>query len=79
MAFYLAVTYIVFSTIFTLALNNIAVTQKTHPCFTFLFREWRLPSQGDLFLFMIIGLISAGCVHAGAGPIEVPSLARFES
>jgi len=59
MAFYLAVTYIIFSAIFTLALNNIAATPKTHPSFTFLFRDWRLPSQGDLFLFMIIGLIAA--------------------
>ena len=59
MAFYLAVTYIIFSTIFTLALNNIAVAAKTHLSFTFLFRDWRLPSQGDLFLFMILGLIAA--------------------
>ena len=59
MAFYLTVTYIILSTIFTIALNNIAVTQKVHPSFTFLFREWRLPSQSDLFIFMIIGLIAA--------------------
>ena len=48
-----------FTAIFTLILNNITVAQKTHPSFTFLFREWRLPSQGDLFLFMVIGLIAA--------------------
>jgi len=59
MAFYPTVTYIIFIAIFTLILNNITVAQKTHPSFTFLFREWRLPSQGDLFLFMVIGLIAA--------------------
>ena len=59
MAFYLTVTYIIFSTIFTIALNNIAVTQTIHPSLNFLLREWRLPSQGDLFLFTIIGLIAA--------------------
>ena len=60
MAFYLAVTYIFFSVVLTLALDNIAVSPKTHPSFAFLFRKWRLPSQGDLLLLMILGLIAAG-------------------
>jgi S-adenosylmethionine uptake transporter len=60
LAFYPTVMYIIFSTILSIALNNIAVTKKSHPSLAFLFREWQLPSQGDLFLFIIIGLISAG-------------------
>ena len=81
MAFYLAVTYIIFSTIFTLALNNIAVTQKTHPSFAFLFREWQLPSQGDLFLIMIIGLIAAAgfyCLAQAYRLAQPSTIAPFE-
>ncbi|MBW2410381.1 MAG: DMT family transporter [Deltaproteobacteria bacterium] len=81
MAFYVAVMYIIFATLFTLALNNIAVTSKTHPSFTFLFREWRLPSQGDLFLLMIIGLIAASGFYflAQAYRLAQPStIAPFE-
>ena len=59
LAFYPTVMYIIFSTILSIALNNIAVTQKSHPSLAFLLREWQLPSQGDLFLFIIIGLIAA--------------------
>jgi drug/metabolite transporter (DMT)-like permease len=81
MAFYLAVTYIIFSAIFTLALNNIAVAPRTHPSFTFLFREWRLPSQGDLFIFMLVGLIAAAGFYflAQAYRLAQPStIAPFE-
>ena len=59
LAFYLTVMYIIFSTILGIVLNNIAVTQKSYPSFAFLFREWQLPSQGDLFIFIILGLIAA--------------------
>ena len=71
----------IFSTIFTLALNNIAVTQITHPSFAFLFREWRLPSQGDLFLIMITGIIAAAGFYflAQAYRLAQPSaIAPFE-
>ena len=81
MAFYLAVTYIIFSTIFTLTLNSIAVTQKTHPSFEFLFRQWQLPSQGDLFLIMIIGLIAAGgfyCLAQAYRLAQPSTIAPFE-
>ena len=59
LAFNLTIIYIIFSTILSLALNNIAVTEKSHPSLAFLFREWQLPSQGDLFLFILLGLIAA--------------------
>ncbi|MBW1866624.1 MAG: EamA family transporter [Deltaproteobacteria bacterium] len=59
LAFYPTVMYIIFSTILSISLNNIAITQKSHSSWAFLFREWQFPSQGDLFLFVIIGLISA--------------------
>ena len=59
LAFYPTVMYIIFSTILSISLNNIAITQKSHSSWAFLFREWQFPSQGDLFLFIIIGLISA--------------------
>ncbi len=63
LAFNMTVMYIIFSTILAISLNNIAVTQKSHPSLAFLFREWRLPSQGDLFLFIIIGLIAAAAFY----------------
>jgi drug/metabolite transporter (DMT)-like permease len=59
LAFYLTVMYIIFSTILGIVLNNLSVTQKSHPSFAFLFREWQFPSQVDLFIFMILGLIAA--------------------
>ena len=59
LAFYPTVMYIIFSTILSIALNNISITQKSHPSLAFLFREWQLPSQGDLFLLIILGLIVA--------------------
>jgi len=59
LAFYPTVMYIIFSTILSIALNNIAVTQKSHPSLAFLFRKWQLPLQGDIFLFIILGLIAA--------------------
>jgi drug/metabolite transporter (DMT)-like permease len=59
LAFYPIVMYIIFSTILSISLNNIAVTQKSHHSLAFLFREWQLPLQGDLFLFIILGLIAA--------------------
>jgi drug/metabolite transporter (DMT)-like permease len=51
--------YIIYSPILSIALNNIAVTQKSHPSLAFLFRQWQLPSQSDLFLFIVLGLIAA--------------------
>jgi len=59
LAFYPTVMYIIYSPILSIALNNIAVTQKSHPSLAFLFRQWQLPSQGDLFLFIVLGLIAA--------------------
>ena len=59
LAFNLTVIYIIFSTILSIALKNITVTATSHPSLAFLFREWQLPSQGDLFLFFLLGLIAA--------------------
>lgn len=59
LAFYLTIMYIVFSTILSIALNNIAITPKSHPSFAFLLREWGVPSKGDLLLFIMLGLIAA--------------------
>lgn len=59
LAFYCTIIYIIFSTILSLSLNNMAVTEKSHPSLAFLFRKWQLPSQGDLFLLILLGLISA--------------------
>jgi drug/metabolite transporter (DMT)-like permease len=59
LAFYPTVMYIIFSTILSISLKNIAITKKSHHILAFLFREWRLPSQGDLFLLIIIGLTAA--------------------
>ncbi len=59
LAFYPTVMYIIYSLILSIALNNIAVTQKSHPSLAFLFRQWQLPSQSDLFLFIVLGLIAA--------------------
>ena len=60
LAFYPTVMHIIFSTILSISLSNIAITQKSHPSLAFFLREWQLPSQSDLFLFVIIGLIAAG-------------------
>ena len=59
LAFNLTVIYIIFSSILSLALYNISVTEKSHPSLAFLCREWQLPSKGDLFLFILLGLIAA--------------------
>ncbi|MGI9571439.1 MAG: DMT family transporter, partial [Desulfobulbia bacterium] len=59
LAFYTTVMYIVFAPIFNIALNFFAVDQQSHPSLAFLFREWKIPSQGDLFLFIMIGLFAA--------------------
>jgi len=59
LAFYPTVMYIIFSTILSIGLSNIAITQRSHSSLVFLFREWQRPSQGDLFLFIIIGLTAA--------------------
>jgi S-adenosylmethionine uptake transporter len=81
MAFYPTVMYIVFSTILSIALHSIAVTQKSHPSLAFLFREWQLPSHGDLFLLIIIGLISAGgfyCLSQAYRLANPSTIAPFE-
>jgi S-adenosylmethionine uptake transporter len=59
LAFYTTVMYIIYAPIFNLALDYISVNQKSHPSLAFLFREWKIPSQGDLFLFIMIGLFAA--------------------
>jgi drug/metabolite transporter (DMT)-like permease len=63
LAFYPTIMYILFSTIVGIVLSPGAVAQKSHPSLhpslAFLFREWQLPSQGDLFLLILIGLIAA--------------------
>ena len=63
MAFYTMAVYIVYSAILGIALNNIAVTPKSHLSLAFLFREWQLPLQGDLFLFVMLGLFAAGAFY----------------
>ena len=81
LAFYPTVMYIIFSTILSIALNNIAVNQKSHPSLAFLFREWQLPSQGDLFLFIILGLIAAGgfyCLSQAYRLGQPSTIAPFE-
>ena len=80
MAFYLAVMYIIFATIFSLILNNIAVSQS-HPSLAFLFREWRLPAQEDLILLIIIGLIAAAgfyCLSQAYRLAQPSVIAPFE-
>lgn len=59
LAFYVTVMYVIFSTIFGIVLNNIVVTQNSHPSFKFLFREWLLPSPGDLLIFALLGSMAA--------------------
>jgi len=59
LAFYPTIMYILFSTIVGIVLSPGVVAQKSHPSLAFLFREWQLPSQGDLFLLILIGLIAA--------------------
>lgn len=59
LAFYPTIMYIVFSTIMHILLHPIAIAQKPHPSLAFLFREWQLPLQGDLLLFVTIGLTAA--------------------
>jgi drug/metabolite transporter (DMT)-like permease len=59
LAFYPTITYILFSTIVGMALSHSAVAQQPHPSVAFLFREWRLPAQGDLFLLILVGFIAA--------------------
>jgi drug/metabolite transporter (DMT)-like permease len=59
LAFYTTVMYIIYALIFSIALDYIAVSQKSHPSLAFLFREWKLPPRGDLFLFLLIGLFAA--------------------
>jgi drug/metabolite transporter (DMT)-like permease len=59
LAFYPTIMYILFSTIVGIVLSPGVVAQKSHPSLVFLFREWQLPSQGDLFLLILIGLIAA--------------------
>ena len=81
MTFYVAVMYIVFSSLFTLVLNNMTVSSKHHPSFAFLFREWCLPSPGDTFLLMLTGLIAASGFYflAQAYRLAQPStIAPFE-
>ena len=81
MAFSLAVMYIVFGTIFTLVLNNSVVAPNTHPSFAFLFREWRLPTQEDLTLLLLIGLIAAAgfyCLSQAYRLAQPSVIAPFE-
>lgn len=59
LAFYTTVMYIIYAPIFNLALDLISVNQKSHPSLAFLFREWKIPSQDDLFLFIMLGLFAA--------------------
>jgi drug/metabolite transporter (DMT)-like permease len=59
LAFYPTVMYILFSTILGILLNNTTITKNSDSAWAFLFREWQFPLQGDLFLFIIIGLIAA--------------------
>lgn len=59
LAFYPIITYIVFSTMVGIALSSGPAVQQSHPSLAFLFREWRVPVQGDLFLLILVGLIAA--------------------
>jgi S-adenosylmethionine uptake transporter len=59
LAFYTTVMYIIYTPIFNLALDYISIDQKSHPSLAFLFREWKIPTQSDLFLFLMLGLFAA--------------------
>jgi drug/metabolite transporter (DMT)-like permease len=59
LAFYPTITYILFSTMVGVALNDSTVAQQSHPSAAFLFRGWKLPTQGDLFLLILVGLLAA--------------------
>ena len=59
LAFYTTVMYMIYSPIFNIALDRVNVAQKSHPSVAFLFRDWKLPSQGDLLLFIMLGLFAA--------------------
>lgn len=63
LAFYTTVMYIIYAPIFNLALDYISVTHKSHPSLAFLFREWKIPSQGDLLLFILLGLFAAAGLY----------------
>jgi S-adenosylmethionine uptake transporter len=81
LAFHLTVIYIIFTTILSIALNFIAVTDKSHPSLAFLFREWQLPSQGDMFLFILLGLIAAAgfyCLSQAYRLAQPSTIAPFE-
>jgi drug/metabolite transporter (DMT)-like permease len=59
LAFYPTVMYMIYSAILGIALNSIVDAQIAHPSLAFLFRAWQLPSQVDLFIFILLGLIAA--------------------
>jgi S-adenosylmethionine uptake transporter len=59
LAFYPTILYIVFSTIVAITLHHSSITKNSDPNLAFLIREWQFPSQVDLFLLVITGLIAA--------------------
>lgn len=59
LAFYPTIMYILFSTIIGIVLSRSAAEPQSNPSLAFLFRGWRLPLQGDMFLLILVGLIAA--------------------
>jgi drug/metabolite transporter (DMT)-like permease len=59
LAFYPTVMYIIYSAILGIGMTRIVDTQIAHPSLAFLFRAWQFPSQGDLLIFLLLGLIAA--------------------
>ena len=81
LVFYLMVVYIVCSTILAFGLSNFNLGISSHPSQAFFFRAWQLPENGDLLLFLSIGLISAVSIYCmiQAYRLELPSkVAPFE-
>jgi len=59
LAFYPTVMYVFFSAILSIPLGWMTAARPSHPSAAFLLHHWQLPSQGDLVLFIAIGLIAA--------------------
>lgn len=60
LAFYPTMLYIVFSTVVAITVNYSSLTENSDPNLVFLVRDWQIPSQVDLFLLILTGLIAAG-------------------
>jgi len=59
LAFSTTVMYIVFSLIAAFFLRSGSMDNAPHPSMAFLLRTWRVPAQGDLIIFLGIGILAA--------------------